>query len=115
MTSLPITQATGDLVSLARTNPLHYTANGTLEPGQRAKGQDSGIGSFQDAMLKAMDGVNDDQAKSTDLVQQMLVDPDSVDAHDVTIAMAEASLSLNLAKTIMSRVVTAWKDVINTR
>lgn len=115
MTSLPITQATGDLVSLARTNPLHYTANGTLEAGQKAKTQDSGIGSFQDAMLKAMDGVNDDQAKSTDLVQQMLVDPDSVDAHDVTIAMAEASLSLNLAKTIMSRVVTAWKDVINTR
>jgi len=115
MTSLPITQATGDLVSLARTNPLHYTANGILEGEQKAKSSDSSVGSFQDALLKAMDGVNGDQAKSSDLVQQMLVDPDSVDAHDVTIAMAEASLSLNLAKTIMSRIVSTWKDVINTR
>lgn len=115
MAALPLNQVTGDLVSLARTNPLHYTANGTLEAEQKPKSSDSSIGSFGDAMLKAMDGVNADQAKSTDLVQQMLVDPDSVDAHDVTIAMAEASLSLNLARTIMSRVVTAWKDVINTR
>ena len=77
-------------------------------------GQDQAL-SFEDAMLQAMEGVNAYQAKSEDLIQQMIVDPDSVDAQDVTIAMAEANLSLNLAKTILSRVVTAWKDVINTR
>ena len=66
-------------------------------------------------MLKALDSVNTDQQKSNDLIEQMLVDPDSVDAHEITIGMAEASLSLNLAKTLLSRVVTAWKDVINTR
>lgn len=71
--------------------------------------------SFEDALLKAMDGVNADQQKTSNLIQQMVVAPDSVNAHDVTIAMAEANLSLNLAKTILNRVVTAWKDVINTR
>ena len=36
----------------------------------------------------------------------MLVDPDSVDAHDVTIAMAKANLSLNITRTVLDRVVT---------
>jgi flagellar hook-basal body complex protein FliE len=75
----------------------------------------AGEGSFEKALLKAMDGVSDSQAKSDDLLQRVVADPDSVDAQDVTIAMAEANMSLNLAKTIMSRIVTAWKDVINTR
>ncbi len=106
--------ANGDIVSLARTNPLHYTANGTLAADAQ-KADSSGALSFEQALLNAMDGVNAEQATSTDLVQQMIVDPDSVDAQDVTIAMAEANMSLNLAKTILNRIVTAWKDVINTR
>ncbi|HUX42271.1 MAG TPA: flagellar hook-basal body complex protein FliE [Rectinemataceae bacterium] len=75
----------------------------------------SGGSSFEDSLLKAIDGVNADQQKTSNLIQQMVVAPDSVNAHDVTIAMAEANLSLNLAKTILNRIVTGWKDVINTR
>jgi len=106
--------AAGDLVRLARTNPMHYTANGAA--GQPV-GADEGRGgtSFEDAMLKAMDGVNAYQNKSSDLLQRMAVDPEAVDAHDVTIAMAEANLSLNIARTVMDRVVRGWKEVINTR
>jgi flagellar hook-basal body complex protein FliE len=74
-----------------------------------------GTSSFEDALLKAMDGVNASQATSTDILQRMSVDPESVDVQDVTIAMAEANMSLNLAKTILSRIVTAWKEVINIR
>lgn len=91
--------------ALAQQSRLNYTAN--VNAGSGA--------SFENALLKALEGVDAYQAKSEDLLQQMVVDPDSVDAQDVTIAMAEANLSLNLAKTILSRVVTAWKDVINTR
>lgn len=71
--------------------------------------------SFESALLKAMDGVSASQGKSDSLLQQVVANPGSVDAQDVTIAMAEANMSLNLAKTILSRVVTAWRDVINTR
>jgi flagellar hook-basal body complex protein FliE len=113
MAALPI-NAAGDLVQLARTNPLHYTANGGTGPIDASQAAD-GPTDFERAMMKALDGVNADQNKSNDLIQQMLVDPESVDAHQVTVAMAEASLSLNLARTILSRVVTAWKDVLNTR
>jgi flagellar hook-basal body complex protein FliE len=111
MAIMPINAGTADLVQLARTNPLHYTANGLS--GAKEAGKDGS--SFESAMLKALDGVNADQAKSTNLIEQVLVDPESVDAHQLTVAMAESSLSLNLAKTLLSRVVTAWKDVINTR
>jgi len=131
MAIMPI--STDNILQLARTNSLQYTANGrsgvqalakdAVQGAFDAAGLDSKTAvssvddpsSFGNAMLKALDGVNADQQKSNDLVEQMLVDPDSVDAHEITIGMAEASLSLNLAKTLLSRVVTAWKDVINTR
>jgi flagellar hook-basal body complex protein FliE len=107
---------------LARQAQLNYTMSGLAGASANSSsaaldgaGKPSGGASFEDALLKALDGVDSYQAKSEDLLQEMIVDPDSVDAQDVTIAMAEANLSLNLAKTILSRVVTAWKDVINTR
>jgi flagellar hook-basal body complex protein FliE len=110
-----------EMSRLARTNALHYTADGGRASGTGLPGvADAAAGnpggaSFATAMLKAMEGVNASQLKSTDLLQQMSVDPESVDAQDVTIAMAEANLSLNLARTIMDRVVRGWKEVINTR
>jgi flagellar hook-basal body complex protein FliE len=104
---------------LARTNPMHYTANGVAGvldgASDDGSGASAGGASFQDALLKAMDGVSSSQTKSDNLLQKVVADPNSVDAQDVTIAMAEANMSLNLAKTILSRIVTAWKDVINTR
>jgi flagellar hook-basal body complex protein FliE len=132
------------LTALARTNGSHYTADGEqglLDTSDLLGGLGSGdfalsslsgskgaskVGavdasgaatpsSFQDALLKAMDGVSQSQNKSDDLLKAVVANPDSVDAQDVTIAMAEANMSLNIARTIMSRVVTAWKDIINTR
>ncbi|NLJ46658.1 MAG: flagellar hook-basal body complex protein FliE [Treponema sp.] len=107
---LPVDIASGDLIRLARTSPLHYTSSGQLGEGSAVKGP-----SFEDALLKAMDGVNAYQMENTSLVQQMLVDPDSVDAHDVTLAMSRANMSLNIARTVLDRVVRAWRDLINTR
>lgn len=106
-----VDQAAGDIVRLARTDPMHYTADGLLG----ALGDADEEPSFEEAMLKALDGVSDLQQESSTLAQRMIVDPDSVDPHDVTIAMAEASLSLNITRTVLDRVVRAWKDLINTR
>jgi flagellar hook-basal body complex protein FliE len=128
------------LAALARTSTMQYTANGgedslddltadsfsvaSLARSGGAKAVPQGAArsegatqatSFEQALLKAIDGVSASQGKSDSLLQQVVANPDSVDAQDVTIAMAEANMSLNLAKTIMSRVVTAWKDIINTR
>jgi flagellar hook-basal body complex protein FliE len=129
--------AAAQLASLVRTDTMHYTAGGEADASalDQLGGLSSGAfslaglsgtgkigaaagakeGSFEKALLQAMDGMSASQAKSDNLLQRIVADPNSVDAQDVTIAMAEANMSLNLAKTILSRVVTAWKDVINTR
>ncbi len=71
--------------------------------------------SFEQTILKAFDQMNEKQVKTSDLAQQMIVDPESVDAHDVTIAMAEANLSLKLAQTVIDRVVKGWNEITTTR
>lgn len=100
----------GDRLKLSRLDPRHFATGG----GTPALG-DEGKAGFEDAMLKAMDGVNAMQMDSSSAMEAMLTDPDSIDAHDVTIAMAKANMSLNITRTIMDRVVRAWKDIINTR
>ncbi|PIE98112.1 MAG: flagellar hook-basal body complex protein FliE [Treponema sp.] len=71
--------------------------------------------SFGQTLLKAFDMMNDLQVKSADLGKQALIDPESVEAHDITIAMGKASLSLKLAQTVIDRVVKSWNDVTTTR
>ncbi|MDR2094935.1 MAG: flagellar hook-basal body complex protein FliE [Treponema sp.] len=72
-------------------------------------------GKFEDFMLRAMDKVSGDQQFASRLEQQAVTDPDSVDIHDITIAQAKASMSLNIARNVLSRVVQGWRDLINTR
>ena len=115
----------GDRIAMAVTNPRHlvpqagkYAASGEALSSLGGKvGADAVLktGSFEDAMLKALDGVNTDQNNSSALMQAMVTDPDSVDAHDVTIGMAKANLSLNITRVVLDRIVRGWKEVINTR
>ncbi len=71
--------------------------------------------SFEQTLLAAFDKMNEKQIKTTDLAQQMIVDPDSVDVHDVTIAMAEANLSLKLAQSVIDRVIKGWNEITTNR
>ena len=45
----------------------------------------------------------------------MIVDPESVDVHDVTIAMAEANLSLKIAQSVIDRLIKGWNEITTTR
>ncbi|HKL86475.1 MAG TPA: flagellar hook-basal body complex protein FliE [Treponemataceae bacterium] len=72
-------------------------------------------GSFEQTLLKAFDSMNQKQQKTDALSQQMIIDPESVDVHDVTIAMAEANLSLKIAQTVMDRVIKGWNEITTNR
>jgi flagellar hook-basal body complex protein FliE len=72
-------------------------------------------GLFDDAMLQALDSVSGYQQYASSLAQASIIDPESVDIHDLTIAQAEASLALNITRNILNRIVQGWKDIINTR
>jgi flagellar hook-basal body complex protein FliE len=102
--------AQGGQIEQLRTDPRHFDVNGKTGPvGDAPKA------TFQDAMDAAIEGMNGDQIKATDLYQKMITNPDSVDAHDVTLAAAQASMSLNLAKNVVERGLQAYRDIINMR
>ena len=47
--------------------------------------------------------------------QKLITDPDEVNVSDVTIAMAKARMSLNLAQTVIDRLVSGWNEITTTR
>ena len=71
--------------------------------------------SFEQTFLAAFDKMNEQQIHTNELSQQMMIDPESVDVHDVTIAMAEAKLSLKLAQSVIDRVIKGWIDITTNR
>jgi flagellar hook-basal body complex protein FliE len=122
----------GDKIPMAATHPKHlvpangpYIVGGSVAAGRGAViselgariGSDAAVrsGSFEDAMLRALDKISAEQQFAADLVQRAITDPDSMDPQDITIAQAKAGMSLNIARNVLNRVVQGWKDVINTR
>lgn len=71
--------------------------------------------SFDSYLLDAVSKMNEQQLDVNRLEQKAIVDPESVDIHDITTAMAKAQMSLNLAKTVVDRVVTGWNEITTTR
>jgi flagellar hook-basal body complex protein FliE len=73
------------------------------------------VGVFEDAMLQALDKVSGAQLNASSLQKEAIINPDSVDIHDITIAQAEANMALGITRNILSRLVQGWRDLINTR
>lgn len=71
--------------------------------------------SFEDYLITAVKSMNEQQLDVNRLQQQLITEPDSVDIHDVSIAMAKARMSLNLAQTVIDRLVQGWSEITTTR
>jgi len=72
-------------------------------------------GTFEQAMLQALDKVSGADQYTKHLEKEAIINPDSVDIHDITIAQAEAGMALNITRNVLTRLVQGWKDIINTR
>jgi flagellar hook-basal body complex protein FliE len=112
-------------ISMFQTHPKHlgpidspYTGSGknilALEKKIGAE-KVTGAGTFEHAMLQALDKVSGQQQYASALSRDAIINPDSVDIHDITIAQAEANMSFNAARNILSRMVQGWRDLINAR
>jgi len=75
----------------------------------------TGAGTFEHAMLQALDKVSGAQLQASQLQKEALINPDTVDIHDITIAQAEASMALGITRNVLSRLTQGWRDLINTR
>lgn len=87
-------------------NSIPSSAENSIEKTRR---------SFQDYLIEAMSSMNQQQLDVSGLSEKLVTDPDSVDVHDVTIAMSKARMSLNLAQTVIDRLVTGWNEISTTR
>lgn len=71
--------------------------------------------SFQSYLMEAINTVNNQQVDVSNIQEKLITSPDEVDIHDVTIAMSKARMSLNLAQTVIDRLVTGWNEITTTR
>ncbi|MFP4382408.1 MAG: flagellar hook-basal body complex protein FliE [Spirochaetia bacterium] len=101
-------QARGHMVNMNMTRPGHVM--GSRAPQQEKTGTD-----FASLLGKGIDAVNNSQQEYSRVLLRSVTDPDSVDSHDVTIAAAEANMTINMAKSIVDRVIRAYTDITNLR
>jgi len=114
-----------DSISMLQTHPKHmgpinspYAGSGKNILALEKKIGAEGItrsGTFEQAMLQALDKVSGQQQYASALGREAIINPDGVDIQDLTIAQAEANMSLSAARNILSRLVQGWRDLINTR
>ncbi len=103
-------QAVGHIVNLLRANDKHMFGT-----NDNKVSVENTTESFGKLFANALNNVNNEQIESMQLSELMITDPNSVDVHDVTIAMAEANLSLSMTKSIVDGVIKAYTNIINTR
>ncbi len=110
---------------MTRTDPAHMgnsplvsaagVASGMAETYGTGQEKKTGKASFADYLVDAANYLNEKQQRSSEMAETLVLDPDSVDVHDVTIAMAEANLSLSIAQNVIERVTKAWTEITTTR
>ena len=101
-------------LQLQRSNEEHFGSakiNGSENQFKAKKTE----GSFQSFLMDAMNTVNTQQTNVSKIQKKLITDPDSVDIHDVTIAMSKARMSLNLAQNVIDRLVSGWNEITTTR
>ena len=105
-------------LELNRTNPAHIGTKSLVDSVNLTKATENPEktkGNFETYLMEAIDRMNNQQLDVTNLQQKVIMDPDSVDIHDVTTAMAKAQMSLNLAQTVIDRVISGWNELSTSR
>lgn len=113
MNSFSLKETTGHIIDLKRTDPRHLSS--ARKQNASTYLTDSPERGFGKLFFEAMNQVNNLQQNSMRLTQQMITDPESVNVHDITIALAKANLSLSMTRAIMDRALSAYRQIISIR
>jgi flagellar hook-basal body complex protein FliE len=118
MELLSTNAAFGHVVELKRTDPRHLASSQGAAGALGATGAAGPAGpedGFGKLLFEALGTVNNLQHTSLQAAEALITDPDSVDVHDVTIAMAEANLALSMTKAVLDRAIRAYREIISIR
>ena len=123
MANFGANEVSGHIFELARTDPRHYAGRNESVAGaatRRAAEAEStetaaAQSDFSNMLFNSLEDVNDLQQSHEELSVQSIINPDSVDPHDVTLAAAKANLSLNITKGVVDRVLQAYREISNLR
>ena len=100
----------GHIVKLHTTDPLHFNGASKI-----MREKDDVSGSFADMLNGVISKTNDLQIDAENLMQQMIVNPKSVDIHQVMIASQKAEVALGLTKAVRDGAINAYRELINLR
>ena len=105
----PLTQ---NVPGMSPIEKIHRAEKNTEAASIQPAGQSK---TFQSYLLDALESVNTQQLDVNKVQEKLITNPDDVNVADVTIAMAKARMSLNLAQTVIDRLVTGWNEITTTR
>lgn len=81
-----------------------------LQPAVNGAKQDAGSGSFAGVLDNALKDLNDTQVKANQLTLESLTG-EIQDIHQVTVAMTEAKLGMQLAVEVRNKLIEAYQEV----
>ena len=100
----------GHIVKLNTTDPLHFGGEAKI-----VREKDDVSGSFADLLNGVIARTNDLQIDAENLMQQMIVNPNSVEIHQVMNAMQKAEIAIGLTKAVRDGAINAYRELINLR
>lgn len=71
--------------------------------------------SFQNVLSNALSEVNDSQLAANAMSQKVVLDPSSVQPHEIAYTLSKAEMSIYFAKSVVNRVVDAYRELVNIR
>ncbi len=103
-------------LQLSRTNPNHLGTSPLGMENRVSEGGETRVkGQFEAFLMDAVNEMNSQQINASAMSERVVTDPESVNIEDVTIAMAKAKMSLNLAQTVIDRLVNGWQELSQNR
>lgn len=96
----------GHKVKMNSTSPKHFNY---IEKAN------SNSPTFLNYLTKSINDTNMAIVNAELLQQQLIEDPDNTNIDDVTIAAKEAEIALNLTKSVINKLITGYKELINIR
>ncbi len=97
---------------LSKTHSAHFSGSNELQATATDPAKQSAFGNL---LLQSIDSVSDLVNQEETLKYQALVNPESVNEHEIVIASEKATLAVSITNSIVERALEAYRAIISLR